>query len=46
MIKGKVDGSIDNYKKYLVTKGYTQKDGTDYEKTLSQVVDLPQSTLF
>ena len=30
-IKHKVDGSIDKYKAHLVAKGYTQREGRDYE---------------
>ena len=30
-IKCKIDGSIDKYKAHLVAKGYTQREGRDYE---------------
>ena len=39
-IKWKVDGSIENNKAWLVTKGYTQQEGINYEETISLVVRL------
>ena len=37
-IKRKADGSIDRYKARLVEKGYTEKEGIDYEESFSLVV--------
>eukprot|EP00253_Pinus_taeda_P013782 PITA_13782 len=38
--KFNVDGSIDKYKAILVAKGYSQKDGIDYEDTFAHVAKL------
>jgi hypothetical protein len=38
--KFKEDVSIDKYKERLVAKGYSQKEGIDYEDTFSHVAKL------
>jgi hypothetical protein len=37
-IKRKADGSLDRYKAGLVTKGFKQQYGIDYEETFSPIV--------
>ena len=38
--KFNADGSIENFKDSLVEKGYSQKEGIDYEETFSPVAKL------
>ena len=37
-IKRKVDGGIERFKSYLVTKGFHQQEGVDFGETFSPMV--------
>ena len=37
-IKWKTDGSIENYKAWLVAKGHTQQKDLNYEETISPII--------
>lgn len=39
-LKTKANGTIDRYKAHLVAKGYGQKEGFDYNKTLVLLLDI------
>lgn len=39
-INCKMGGSIDQYKSYLVAKGYTYQKSVDYEETFSMLLGL------
>ncbi|KAL5855349.1 hypothetical protein ACOSQ4_005151 [Xanthoceras sorbifolium] len=39
-IKTKADGSVERYKARLVTRGFTQEYGIDYEETFAHVARL------
>lgn len=40
-----VDGSINKYKSRLITKGYSQKDGIDFEDTFSPIAKLNKNRI-
>ena len=36
-VKHAADGSVEKYKAYFMAKGFSQKEGIDYEKTIALV---------
>ena len=45
-VKLKSDGTIDKHKARLIAKGYTQREGFDYQETFSPVAKLTIVRLF
>jgi hypothetical protein len=45
-VKYKVDGTLDKYKAQLVAKGFSQREGIDYEETFAPKTNMSTFVLF